>query len=112
MNNENVQRLIDHLEATPDSAFNMEFFWAKDCGCIGGHAWSLFDRKVPQKSMGQLGPSLGISAVQALYLQVPGYENANWGAQPGEGGHISRGHAIAVLKNLLKTGRVDWGVRA
>ena len=104
MNETNVKKLIDHLEGTPDSAFNMAFFWAKGCGCISGHAWQLFS--------GTFANNLGIDDDQAEELQCPFQVGAGWSSRPGQRDYISRSHAIAVLKNLLETNEVDWSIRA
>ena len=101
-----LKKLIEHLEGVPDEQFDMAFFWAKDCGCIAGHASRIF----PVSSV--LGRSLGISAIQARDLQTPRFTDAHYQEYPGKYGYINRLRAIAVLKNLLETEEVEWSIRA
>ena len=112
MNKENVQLLISTIEKS--KTFSMHAatwnYFRKDtdfgnhpCGsaaCILGHA-----HQISRLSMGSF---LGIPNEQKDMILTPVEDCANFRSKPGTEGYITKGHAIRMLRNLLKTGEVDW----
>ena len=80
--------------------------------CIGGWTEYLFgggERFGPYSVGMMTARILGID--NGAELVMPRHEHAHWRAKRGERGYIKARHAAAVLRNLAKTGEIDWTVR-
>ena len=112
MNSERILELADIIEAQPDvpsgapAGFNMK--WVHhSCGtpsCIAGWAETL------EWSTGNLGQDLGVTLARADDIIMPISREAHFRAEPDRPGYITAAHAAAMLRNLARTGEVDWSV--
>ena len=112
MNSERILELADIIEAQPDvpagasAGFNMQLVH-HPCGtpsCIEG--W-LGMQEWATCSMGQ---DLGVTPAQARDIMLPKFEGAHFIAEPDQEGYITAKRAAAMLRNLARTGEVDWSV--
>jgi len=114
MNTERLEALAAKIETMPHvnawnpstSGFNMKRWRAReDCGtvcCIGGTADVM--RKARTSSEERTGKWLGLDALTSNRLFYP-YAVRDFSS-------ITPAHAAAVIRNLIKTGEVDWSVKA
>ena len=112
MNKENLKLLILSLQEsetfsmhTPTWGENTwdEEFGDHPCGtaaCIMGHVHSINEQP--------MNIFLGISSRQVADITMPEEEYADFMARPGQKSHITKSHAVRMLKKLLETGEVDW----
>ena len=112
MNKENLKRLITVIEKS--ETFSMHTskwgahprdkeFGEHPCGtaaCIFGHIQYLCGET--------LEIFLDVSPQQDMEIAIPRKKYAHFMARPGQKGHITKSHAVRMLKKLLETGEVDW----
>jgi hypothetical protein len=125
-----INELAGFLANLPDAEFDMTtwghagFKPLHNCGtpaCIGGWAAALFEPNTffPTRDVNAyLAPILGLTLEQAQDLFTP--NEGGWTSHPrGPGGTLPKGTnqsdltrtmAVAVLRNLARTHRVDWSV--
>ena len=122
-NIEKINQLADRIEKCEEVETDMHkknmgpsFTMRNDiyeCGspaCIEGHQqamsrWGYMD-------WGEASEDLGITQQQGVELYAPEFEFACYWRKPGRAGHITKAHAVAVLRNLAATGEVDWKIGA
>ena len=126
LNIEAINELADRIEACSQVAhyahepeMGNSFSMMADtyeCGapaCLMGHNQELHNRNAANGSTRNMANDLGITRDQAIDLCVPKYQYANYRQDDrGKPGHITTAHAIAVLRNLVNTGEVDWRIGA
>ena len=125
---ENVLALADYLEnEIPDELFDMgNYILRNKCGtvaCIAGHecirignpmgtvgCTLLAGEYYPSNYEKVAAISLGLESPDpfADELFAPRGCTFNYKASPGNAEHITRKHAIACLRRLAHTGKVDW----
>ena len=128
MNKENIQSFIKYLEKSTTFSMheerwdgrNDEFFsfgrtYLEGCGapaCIVGHFnhWKKeeYGDKRGFVSRKYFENFLGITEKQGREIFKPQSYYAHAGVFPHYQGYITKEHAIGMLKNLLRTGEVDW----
>ena len=75
------------------------------CGtaaCIAGHADVLFEEGLD---------ALGLYPSTRSELFIPTHDYARFDAEDGEKGYITREDAVRCLRNLARTGIVDWSFK-
>ena len=114
MNRKNILKVANAIEsacrpdAKPEIGFNMGVWKASgrkdytghDCGtvaCIAGWTEHLFPKTCPPISLG-----IDIHQFEALSMP-PGWRTSR---------SYTPQHAVAVLRHLAETGRVDWSIAA
>ena len=115
MNKENLKRLITVIEKSESFSMhsirwgnmfeNDEEFGDHPRGtpaCIVGHSILLGG------DYRYLDKFLGVTKEQRCYMTAPSYDYADYKARTGEKAHITKSHALRMLKKLLETGEVDW----
>ena len=128
MNKENIQSFIEHLEKSKtfsmhekrwdgrvDTSYSKGRKHLEGCGspaCIVGH-FKHWKRKEYGDKRGNVSAIyfkdfFGISVDQCIEIYKPRYTYADSSCFPHEEGYITKGHALRMLKKLLKTGEVDW----
>ena len=104
--------------------FNMRFVFDNNgCpSCIVGHVLTRFSMSsgVPYDDRGVRDSTMMAVAADLLQLDIgqrdllfaPGlsHESYRIWSRPGEGGHITKEHAVRCMEHLLETGEVDWVV--
>ena len=129
MNKTNVLALADYLEALPAvSRFNMKTYM--HCGtpsCMASYECERIGvdlkeatcaAQIAAEAASSLGlaDEAGLCSRRAVHLFSPPKMGVNcaWscGAREGEHGFITKQHAVNCLRNLAKTGRVDWDATA
>ena len=124
MKTETIRRLADRIEACaeveilaykPDMGPSFTMFCPSyACGaaaCILGHNQEMHgrvDKTCTPSTVSTLSDDLGIEFDQAIELCTPANDYVDFRIHKGESGHITKAHAVAVLRNLMDTGEVDW----
>ena len=124
MNRETIRRLANRIEACDEvtlvahhHAMGPSFTMAAKvygCGapaCMVGHCNEMQGRQ-PTVGAGLLADELGIPHEQVYELCMPQHDTARYERRPGEHGFITKKRAVAVLRNLADTGKVDWSILA
>lgn len=112
----NILALADFLESVLFPFDMAKIHNPASCGsagCIGGHAAALWPDVASNYSSwdeSKLADKLGIDddTEEALCYLAPG---SMWGSDPNyvvPYDDVTREDAVAVLRNLAKTGKVDW----
>ena len=124
LNTENINQLADHIEQCKEvtredhrhsmgPSFTMRNT-IYSCGapaCMLGHNQALHKRSVRCTPMDTFANDLGITVTQAEELTCPADNNsADYRAPPGYWSYISKARAVAVLRHLADTGKVDWTI--
>lgn len=133
MNRENILRVADAIEngelVKRGIGFNMAYYMdyathrtpdrIDSCGttaCIAGWTFAIFRPDTdPDFVINGSGPSIGRTAADLLGL-TPDQRSAlftpdDFGEEE-EWTNITPAHAVAVLRHLAETGKVDWSVGA
>ena len=101
MNKKNLKQLIDAVEQS--KTFSMHAVWnlCGTAGCIMGHAHSISKKPI--------GVFLDLPNGQKNRIVAPLSKYANYIAKPGNEGHITKEHAIRMLRNLFgnRRGRLE-----
>lgn len=131
----NIRALADFIESCGEASFSMEDVLLRgdralgrgdkpECGtaaCILGfyrlgveHRPEIF--KVEKYSdsdpdLNDYNTFLGTNEEAANLLFMPNNQHANWIASPGEPRYVTRPHAVAVLRHMADTGKIDWSVK-
>ena len=112
MNKENLKLLISFLQESETFSMHTptwgKYTWDEEfgdhpCGtaaCILGHIQYLCG--------GAVENFLDVSPQQDMEIAIPRKKYAHFMARPGQKGHITKSHAVRMLKKLLETGKVDW----
>ena len=120
---ENVLALADYLEnEILDRAFDMKNY-VMNCGtvaCIAGHECirignpkgtvegAVEDYPGNYEEVASISLGLTFSAFDNDELFAPRGLTFHYRARPGDAEYITRKHAIACLRRLAHTGKVDW----
>ena len=83
------------------------------CGtpaCLLGHHNTLQGRHPHDGTVTLMSEEIGISREDAMDLCAPTGDDADYRLPSPFPGHITKGHAVAVLRYLANTGEVDWEV--
>lgn len=117
MRKDRILKLADTIEKldhrmnkendTPGFTMTRVYYSCGSPACIGGWTYDLF---YDGESSDGVKEMLGISGTSARRLMGPLYPHACWHHGPDDPGHITVDHAVKVLRNLAKTGEVDWRV--
>ena len=106
---------FDEYTSDMDRAFTM-CRSSYECGapaCIMGHVAAMDQETlgfVAAESTYDVSRALGITPEQSHELCVPGHGHANYLRHQEEPGWITKAHAVAVLRHLANTGRVEWEI--
>ena len=125
-NTELINQLADRIEKCKEVELNAHksdmgpsftmFAGNYPCGaaaCIVGHNQDMHGRAVIRfnaATLSTLAADLGIGVSEAHELCAPISHFASYISSKGDPWHITKHHAVAVLRNLAATGEVDWKI--
>ena len=125
LNTEAIRRLADrielcdevelaahHPEMRPSFTMNYDLYGCGAPACIIGHCHAMHGRtgRLEKRNSLMLADDLGITDAQVNELCMPQHEHANFSRHAGQSGHITKAHAVKVLRNLARTGNVYWRI--
>jgi len=102
MNKERLAKLANRLSRIEPEKFNMNLWCGSAC-CIAGHTYALFSEERPSERWSEVVEGaekiLKLDPTQSWPLMHPRIGRA-WNATPKQ--------AAKVIRNLIKTGKVEW----
>jgi hypothetical protein len=119
VNAQRILELADYIAKQPEENFGMHSWMCGTVACIGGHcqlmqlqkagrAYSDFEQALDDETVLRAPVYLGLTEEEWSDLFMPMTPKADFGAPVGTRQYVTKKRAVATLRLLAKTGKVQW----